>query len=315
MAQTTFLATTLPTGESFVGSTITASTSANSVTFFVTTSIAIGEGGAPPLVQLLTPSPGATVSGPAGGIIPGAIKVQVIAQSGYMSGQPIPNVGLLIPLPPASSGPSASCNAPAGTALTASNGIATCDLVLGKQTGSTPLSALVGEIQNTPIFTLQVTPAIACTYTILAGQPELRCFGRRRSSQRDCVRFRCGWVVAASASWIGITSATSGTGNGSVTYSVAANTGAARSGTLTIAGQRLTISQAGVSGPIPLTITTGASLPLASVQVASVRLLPQPAERRRIPWNATNGYAWPDRKFQRFDQRNSRYAGDVCASP
>ncbi|TMQ05280.1 MAG: hypothetical protein E6J90_49515 [Deltaproteobacteria bacterium] len=54
----------------------------------------------------------------------------------------------------------------------------------------------------------------------------------------------CSWTATGNVTWVTITAGASGTGNGSVTYTVAANTGAARSGTLTIAGQTFTISQA-----------------------------------------------------------------------
>lgn len=57
----------------------------------------------------------------------------------------------------------------------------------------------------------------------------------------------CGWVATADASWLSITSGSSGVGNGSVTYSVAANTSTTpRSGTLTIGGQTFTVHQSGV---------------------------------------------------------------------
>jgi uncharacterized protein (TIGR03437 family) len=58
----------------------------------------------------------------------------------------------------------------------------------------------------------------------------------------------CSWTVANNLSWITITSANSFTGNGTVTYSVAANTGAARSGSFTIAGQPYTVNQAASGG-------------------------------------------------------------------
>jgi len=54
----------------------------------------------------------------------------------------------------------------------------------------------------------------------------------------------CSWTASSNASWITISSGASGSGNGSVAYSVAANTGAARTGTLTIAGQTFTVNQA-----------------------------------------------------------------------
>lgn len=58
----------------------------------------------------------------------------------------------------------------------------------------------------------------------------------------------CSWTaVSNNTSWISITSGASGTGNGTVTYSVSANTtGTSRQGSLTIAGQTFTVTQAGV---------------------------------------------------------------------
>ena len=55
------------------------------------------------------------------------------------------------------------------------------------------------------------------------------------------------WTASTSASWITITGPASGTGNGSVSFIVAANTGAARSGALTINGQTFTVSQESTS--------------------------------------------------------------------
>jgi hypothetical protein len=54
----------------------------------------------------------------------------------------------------------------------------------------------------------------------------------------------CSWTATENLSWVSITSGASGTGNGAVNYSITENTGAARSGTITIAGQTFTISQA-----------------------------------------------------------------------
>lgn len=55
---------------------------------------------------------------------------------------------------------------------------------------------------------------------------------------------RCVWQAVSNASWISVTSATVGVGNGSVTYSVAPNPGfTARSGTIRIAGQLFSIKQ------------------------------------------------------------------------
>jgi hypothetical protein len=54
----------------------------------------------------------------------------------------------------------------------------------------------------------------------------------------------CTWTATSNAAWLTITSGSSGSGNGTVNYSVAANTGAVRSGTLTIATKTFTVTQA-----------------------------------------------------------------------
>jgi Zn-dependent metalloprotease len=68
----------------------------------------------------------------------------------------------------------------------------------------------------------------------------------------------CNWSAVSNAAFITITAGASGTGSGTVSYSVAANTGTtSRTGTLTIAGQTFTVTQAGTTiGGIQL-ITNG----------------------------------------------------------
>lgn len=53
----------------------------------------------------------------------------------------------------------------------------------------------------------------------------------------------CAWTAVANAGWISVTSGASGNGPGTVQFSAAANPGAARSGTITAAGQTFTVSQ------------------------------------------------------------------------
>jgi Putative binding domain, N-terminal/Viral BACON domain len=54
----------------------------------------------------------------------------------------------------------------------------------------------------------------------------------------------CAWTAVSNAAWITVTGGAAGTGNGTVSFRAAANTGAARSGTITIAGQTFTVSEA-----------------------------------------------------------------------
>ena len=53
----------------------------------------------------------------------------------------------------------------------------------------------------------------------------------------------CAWTATSQASWITITSGATGTGSGPVLFSVAANTGDKRSGTLTVAGRTVVVDQ------------------------------------------------------------------------
>lgn len=59
----------------------------------------------------------------------------------------------------------------------------------------------------------------------------------------------CAWTAVSNSAFITVTSGASGSGNGTVGYSVAANTGTTtRTGTITIAGQTFTVTQAGTTG-------------------------------------------------------------------
>jgi uncharacterized protein (TIGR03437 family) len=58
----------------------------------------------------------------------------------------------------------------------------------------------------------------------------------------------CGWTAISNASWLQLGSAAGGTGNGSVSFTVAPNTGSLRGGTLIVAGRVFTVEQAGAGG-------------------------------------------------------------------
>jgi delta-60 repeat domain len=85
----------------------------------------------------------------------------------------------------------------------------------------------------------------------------------------------CAWTATSNVPWATITSGASGSGNGTVGYAVSANTGAPRTGTLTIAGQTFTIEQAaGDTGCFytvaPSTLNVGGdAVPSATVTVTT----------------------------------------------
>ena len=53
----------------------------------------------------------------------------------------------------------------------------------------------------------------------------------------------CGWAANSNASWLSITAGATGSGNGTVRYTAAANTGPQRTGTMTAGGQTFTVTQ------------------------------------------------------------------------
>jgi hypothetical protein len=55
----------------------------------------------------------------------------------------------------------------------------------------------------------------------------------------------CSWTAVSNVTWITVTSGASGSGIGQVNFVVTSNTGAARTGTLTVAGKTVTFSQGG----------------------------------------------------------------------
>ena len=93
----------------------------------------------------------------------------------------------------------------------------------------------------------------SCTSSI---SPTNKSFGSGSGSDSVSVTAPdgCGWTATSDDSWITISSGNSGSGNGTVNYSVSSNTSAgSRTGTMTIAGKTITITQEGIStvGPTP----------------------------------------------------------------
>jgi hypothetical protein len=96
----------------------------------------------------------------------------------------------------------------------------------------------------------------------------------------------CMWTAASNAAFITITSGASGTGNGTVNYSVAANPDPnPRSGTMTIGGQIFTVNQAGAC---PLTISPTGKTFLAAGGTATITVTTDPT----CFWTAVSNVAW-----------------------
>jgi len=106
-----------------------------------------------------------------------------------------------------------------------------------------------------------VTVEDQCTYAI---DPANRHFDENGGAGTVSVttsRSDCAWAAQKDVAWITITSGSSGTGNGTVRYTVATNSGAERTGHITIEGKTHTVTQdPNVSGGQCCTLSSGWNL-------------------------------------------------------
>jgi hypothetical protein len=99
----------------------------------------------------------------------------------------------------------------------------------------------------------------------------------------------CAWTATSQATWITITAGASGNGNGTVQYSVAANTaGASRTGSITAAGQTVTITQAGTGPTCMYNIAPNSASYPATASSGNVAVTTQAG----CAWAATSQAAW-----------------------
>ncbi|MCI0389371.1 MAG: NF038122 family metalloprotease [Acidobacteria bacterium] len=96
-------------------------------------------------------------------------------------------------------------------------------------------------------ITATVTGGQSCAYSLVPASLSFEAAGGSGSVYVLATR-GCNWTASSNADWIALAEGNSGTGEGTVRYSVAANNSTGtRTGTLTIAGQTYTVTQAGKS--------------------------------------------------------------------
>jgi len=96
----------------------------------------------------------------------------------------------------------------------------------------------------------------------------------------------CAWTAVSNAAWITISAGSSGTGNGTVSFNVGANTSSSsRSGTLTIAGSTFTVNQ---SAPCTFTVSPLALTPGSSGATGTLSVTTQGG----CPWTASSSATW-----------------------
>lgn len=96
-------------------------------------------------------------------------------------------------------------------------------------------------------FTVTQAGTIPCSYTV-SPTSRTAAAGGEVTTATVTAASSCTWTATSSASWLTVSAGSSGAGNGSVSITVAANTGSAqRSGTATIAGRTFTVTQPAAS--------------------------------------------------------------------
>jgi hypothetical protein len=109
----------------------------------------------------------------------------------------------------------------------------------GSQLYVTLWTRFVDWESNAYTYTAYQTP---CTYSISPSSGSFTSNGGSASVSVRASSSSCSWTTSENLSWVSL-SPTNGTGSRDVTVSVTANTGSARSGSVTIAGKTYTISQ------------------------------------------------------------------------
>lgn len=141
------------------------------------------------------------------------------------------------------------------TSGSSGSGNGTVGLSVAANTGGSRAAGIT--IAGKTFTVTQAAGTSSCTYSI---SPTSRSFNATGGTTTVTVTAGqgCTWTASSGAAWATVTSGSSGSGNGTVALSVAANTGASRTAGITIAGKTFTVSQAAGS-PTATTYTINAS--------------------------------------------------------
>ena len=158
------------------------------------------------------------------------------------------------------------------TASGTGNGNITYDVAANSGTSSRTGTITVSGGGLTRVFTVTQSGK---TVTLELGASERSFTADAASGKLLAVRANVFWTAKSSASWLTVKTA-SGTGDGNIEYAVAANTGAARTGTITVSGGGLarvfTVTQDGKTVPVFPDVRDAAGVAAALSGAADQRL-------------------------------------------
>lgn len=112
----------------------------------------------------------------------------------------------------------------------------------------------VGQIENhanSRVACLSQATTPGCTYSLFPTSQPFGVSGGPGSIQLTTAGVNCAWGATSSVGWITVNSATSGTNSATISFTVSANPGFARSGVIVVADRNFTVTQpAGPACPI-----------------------------------------------------------------
>ncbi len=170
------------------------------------------------------------------------------------------------------------------TANGSGSGTAAFDIAPATSTSDrTATLTIAGQTFTLTQVALSATP---CTFTLSATAQSAPASGMSGTITVTSSG-GCAWTAASNAAWLTVTSGASGTGTGTVGITAAPNTtGSPRVGTVTIAGQTLTITQA--VPPCSYVISTTAQSVTAAAGTGAVTV----TAASGCAWTATSSAAW-----------------------
>jgi hypothetical protein len=169
------------------------------------------------------------------------------------------------------------------TSSSTGNGNGTLNIAVAANTGNSRSGMVVVADR---VLTIRQATA-ACSYNISPSAQSIGAAGGAGGAVAVSTSAGCSWTAASNASWITISAGQSGNGSGTVNFTVAANSGGSRTGMLSIAGQTVTVTQAGVASCVysvnPRSQTIGASGGALAIAVATAA---------GCAWTANSNATW-----------------------
>ncbi|MCX5838916.1 MAG: M12 family metallo-peptidase [Deltaproteobacteria bacterium] len=171
------------------------------------------------------------------------------------------------------------------TAGSAGTGNGTVFYSVSANTGSSRTGTMtIGE----RTFTVTQNGAASCTYTLSPTSASFSSSGNTGAVTVSTSSGSCFWSAISNDWWITVTAGSTGTGNGAVYYSVSANTGSSRTGTMTIGERTFTVTQNGAASCTYTLSPTSASFS-SSGNTGTVTITTSSSS---CSWTATSNASW-----------------------